>query len=144
MELQKSGTSVSKIETLLDRLNKKGKKVLITIDEAVANENMRIFASQFQIFIRKNYPVFLIMTGLYENIYEIQNDPVLTFLLRAPKIILGPLGINQIKNEYQNIFQIDDEKPGNWLISPWAMLSLFRRLACYTGSITMKNHLTGF
>ncbi|HBM47337.1 ATP-binding protein [Clostridium sp. OF09-36] len=102
--------SVSKIETLLDRLNKKGKKVLITIDEAVANENMRIFASQFQIFIRKNYPVFLIMTGLYENIYEIQNDPVLTFLLRAPKIILGPLGINQIKNEYQNIFQIDDEK----------------------------------
>ena len=50
------------------------------------------------------------MTGLYENIYEIQNDPVLTFLLRAPKIILGPLGINQIKNEYQNIFQIDDEK----------------------------------
>lgn len=31
------------------------------------------------------------MTGLYENIYEIQNDPVLTFLLRAPKIILGPL-----------------------------------------------------
>ena len=101
--------SVSRIETILEKLNKQHRKVLITIDEAIANENMRIFASQFQIFVRKDYPVFLIMTGLYENIYEIQNDPVLTFLLRAPKIVLGPLGINQIKNEYQDIFQIDDE-----------------------------------
>lgn len=101
--------SVSRIETILEKLNKQHRKVLITIDEAIANENMRIFASQFQIFVRKDYPVFLIMTGLYENIYEIQNDPVLTFLLRAPKIVLGPLGINQIKNEYQDIFQIDDK-----------------------------------
>lgn len=100
--------SVSRIEAILEKLQKKEKRVLITIDEAVADDNMRIFASQFQIFIRKNYPVFLIMTGLYENIYDIQNDPVLTFLLRAPKIILGPLGINQIKNEYQNIFQIKE------------------------------------
>ena len=97
--------SVSSIESILEKLEKKNKRVLITIDEAVADENMRIFASQFQIFIRKNYSVFLIMTGLYENIYEIQNDPVLTFLLRAPRIVLGPLGLNQIKNEYQVIFQ---------------------------------------
>ncbi len=101
---------VSKIESILEKLKKQHKKVLITIDEAIANENMRIFASQFQIFIRKEYPLFLIMTGLYENIYEIQNDPILTFLLRAPKIVLAPLGINQIKNEYQDIFQIDEEK----------------------------------
>ncbi len=101
---------VSKIESILEKLKRQHKKVLITIDEAIANENMRIFASQFQIFIRKEYPLFLIMTGLYENIYEIQNDPVLTFLLRAPKIVLAPLGINQIKNEYQDIFQIDEEK----------------------------------
>lgn len=84
--------SVSRIESVLEHLKKKKQKVLITIDEVVADDNMRVFASQFQIFIRKDYPVFLLMTGLYENIYAIQNDPVLTFLLRAPKVRLGPLG----------------------------------------------------
>ena len=52
-------------------LAKKNKKVIITIDEVTANTDMRIFASQFQIFMRKEYPVYLIMTGLYENIYAI-------------------------------------------------------------------------
>lgn len=100
--------SVSRIEAILTRLKKQNKRVLITIDEAVPDEHMRRFASQFQILLRQNYPVFLILTGLYENIYGIQNDPALTFLLRTPKINLGPLGINQIKNEYQSIFSLDD------------------------------------
>lgn len=101
--------SVSGIESILEKLKKKNKKVFITIDEVVADDNMRVFASQFQIFLRKDYPVFLLMTGLYENIYAIQNDPVLTFLLRAPKVQLGPLGLHQIKREYQDIFDIEEE-----------------------------------
>ncbi len=101
--------SVSRIESILERLKKKNKKVLITIDEVVADDNMRVFASQFQIFVRKDYPIFLLMTGLYENIYAIQNDPVLTFLLRAPKVKLGSLGLYQIKTEYQDIFEIEEE-----------------------------------
>ena len=102
--------SVSIIESITEKLKKKNKKILITIDEVVADDNMRTFASQFQIFIRKEYPLFLLMTGLYENIYAIQNDPVLTFLLRAPKITLGALGLNQIKSEYLDIFDIDEKK----------------------------------
>lgn len=100
--------SVSKIEMILEKLKRKNKKVLITIDEVMADDNMRVFASQFQIFVRKDYPIFLLMTGLYENIYAIQNDPVLTFLLRAPKIVLEPLGLNQIKTEYQDTFSIEE------------------------------------
>ena len=91
---------------------KKKKRVLITIDEVVHDDNMRIFASQFQIFVRQDYPIFLIMTGLYENIYEIQNDPSLTFLLRAPKITTGPLSIMQITRQYRDIFEIDEERAG--------------------------------
>ncbi len=97
------------IERAFKDLMKAGKKVLITIDEVVNDKNMRVFASQFQIFVRQDYPIFLIMTGLYENIYEIQNDPGLTFLLRSPKIITGPLSILQIKNQYRNIFETDDD-----------------------------------
>ncbi len=99
--------SVSVLDKLLSSIKKKGKKVLITIDEAMPSENMRHFASQFQIFIRKDYPIYLIMTGLYENIYAIQNDPALTFLLRTPKIKMEPLSISQITKQYKAIFNID-------------------------------------
>ena len=71
---------------------------------------MRIFASQFQIFLRKEYPVYLIMTGLYENIYAIQNDSQLTFLLRTPRIMMEPLSIQQIVNQYKKIFKVDEQK----------------------------------
>ena len=102
--------NVSKIESLLEYAKKKNKRIIITIDEVIPNENMRIFASQFQIFLRKEYPVYLIMTGLYENIYAIQNDSQLTFLLRTPRIMMEPLSIQQIVNQYKKIFKVDEQK----------------------------------
>ena len=101
--------SVSKIESLLEYTKKKNKRVIITIDEVIPNESMKVFASQFQIFVRKEYPVFLIMTGLYQNIFAIQNDSQLTFLLRSPKIMLEPLSIQQIVNHYKKIFNIEEQ-----------------------------------
>ena len=102
--------SISIIDDILSSLKKHHKKVVITIDEVMHDDNMRHFASQFQIFVRKDYPVFLIMTGLYENIYAIQNDPALTFLLRTPKIHLEPLSMHQITKQYAEIFQLDQDK----------------------------------
>ena len=102
--------TISIIEEILSELQKKEKKVLIAIDEVMQGENMRHFASQFQIFLRKDYPVFLLMTGLYENINAIQNDPALTFLLRTPKIALDPLSLLQITKQYQSVFEIDLEQ----------------------------------
>ncbi len=98
------------IERAFKTLMKRKKRVLITIDEVLPDNNIRVFASQFQIFVRQDYPIFLIMTGLYENIYAIQNDPALTFLLRSPKITTGPLSVVQIIRQYREIFDIDDEK----------------------------------
>jgi phage host-nuclease inhibitor protein Gam len=102
--------AVGKIEALLEFAKKKKKKVLITIDEVVNNNSMAVFASQFQIFLRKDYPVYLIMTGLYENIYAIQNNPSLTFLLRSPKIFIEPLSLIQISEHYQRVFTIDKKE----------------------------------
>ena len=96
------------IEKAFRTVIKKKKKVLITIDEVVNDDNMRVFASQFQIFVRQDFPIFLIMTGLYENIYEIQNDPALTFLLRSPKVVTGPLSILQIAHQYRDIFELSE------------------------------------
>lgn len=98
------------VTRMLERIGQKGKKVLITIDEVSSNQTMREFVSLFQIFMRQDLPVFLIMTGLYENVYELQNEKTLTFLYRAPKMELQPLNIGMIAAKYKEIFQLDEEE----------------------------------
>jgi len=105
---EKSTDYVGMIENCFKAIIKKKKKVLITIDEVIHDENMKVFASQYQIFVRQDYPIYLIMTGLFENINAIQNDPSLTFLLRTPKITTGPLSILQITRQYRDIFDMDE------------------------------------
>ncbi len=109
--------NISIIKNILEKLNKRGKKILITIDEVMNDKNMKVFASQFQIFIREGFPIYLIMTGLKENIIEIQNNPALTFLLRSPKIEISPLSIIQITRKYASIFEINEEKAKEMAIS---------------------------
>lgn len=94
---------------ILDKLKKNGKRLLITIDEITNSESMRVFASSFQIFVRQDLPVFLLGTGLYENIEELQNEKNLTFLYRAPKIQLKPLNNGAIISKYKSIFNISTE-----------------------------------
>ena len=98
------------VTRMLERINKKNKRVLVTIDEAVCNDTMKEFVSLFQIYMRQDLPVFLLMTGLYENIYELQNEKTLTFLYRAPKMELRPLNIGMIAEKYKNIFDLSDEE----------------------------------
>lgn len=102
--------SVSRCEKIISVLSKKGKKILITVDEVANNDSMKQLASQFQIWIRKDYPIFLLMTGLYENINAIQNNPQLTFLLRSPKVTLEALSIIQISKQYESSFNISREQ----------------------------------
>lgn len=70
------------IITILEKLKKQDKRLLITIDEVTNNDYMKVFAGSFQIFVRQDLPVFLLATGLYENIDELQNEKNLTFLFR--------------------------------------------------------------
>ena len=100
------------LEEMLSEIKKKKKRVLILIDEIVNNKHIRIFSSTFQLLIREKLPVFLVMTGLYDNIYNLQNEKTLTFLYRAPKIILEPLSLNPIAGSYQKIFNIDSDQAG--------------------------------
>ena len=104
---------VSDIETALSKmlgsLKKHKKRILITIDEVSNTPDMRVFAGAFQIFVRQDMPVFLLMTGLYDNINNLQNEKNLTFLYRAPKIELEPLNIGAISRNYQAAFHIDQQ-----------------------------------
>ena len=97
------------IERMLEYLRKKGKKVLVTIDDVSPSEKMKSFAYTYQQLIREGYPVFLLMSGLYENVSELEKDKSLTFFLRAPKLNLKPLNLTSIAYSYGNIFSMDDK-----------------------------------
>lgn len=98
------------LEQLLTALSKKKKRVLVAIDEAINNIFIKDFAHNFQIYIRNELPIYLIMTGLYENIYEIQNEKTLTFLYRTPRIEMKPLRRFKIVQSYVSYLEIPEEK----------------------------------
>ncbi len=98
------------ITKMLSSLREHNKKILICVDEVIVTEHMKSFASVFQILVRQDLPVFLLMTGLYENINNLQNEKNLTFLYRAPKIDLRPLNLNTIASNYSKTFSLDEER----------------------------------
>lgn len=102
---------ISDVEVALERMlaivKKQKKRVLITVDEVTKNEYIKVFASSFQIMMREELPVFLLMTGLYENINLLQNEKSLTFLYRAPKIPMKPLDKAAVTRSFSKIFLLD-------------------------------------
>lgn len=97
------------IKKMLEYLKKKGKRVLITIDEVDNSTEMKYFIQAYQSLIRQNYPILLLMTGLYDNVSKLQDDKSLTFLYRAPKIQLGSLSLQTIASKYREYLLSDDE-----------------------------------
>ena len=102
--------AVVALDRMLAQLTKRKKKVLVTVDEAVPNAHVREFASQFQIYMRKEHAVFLLMTGLHERIHELQNEDTLTFLYRAPKFKMTPLNARLVAKQYQQVFDIPESE----------------------------------
>jgi hypothetical protein len=98
------------LDRMLEHLTKINKKILVTIDEVSNNKSVRTFTSQFQIYMRKNYSVFLIMTGLYGRIFELQNDKTHTFLYRAPKLELKPLNLGLIAESYKRYLGVTNDE----------------------------------
>lgn len=93
-------------EKIIEKLASESKKILITIDEVNKTNHFKKFVNFYQSLIGKGLPVYLLMTGLKENINIIENDSSMTFLTRAPKIELEPLGLPSIALEYKTIFNI--------------------------------------
>lgn len=110
-EKENKYTSVyTDLNNMLELLQKKNLKLLVTVDEAYNSKTIREFTSFFQHCLREKYPVFLLMTGLYKNIRALQNDRSQTFLKRAPRIVLGPLNIYRIEQKYKEVFELSDEE----------------------------------
>lgn len=89
------------IPHLLDVLVKKGKRILILIDEVNQTKQFKIFVNLYQYLIGSNYPLFLLMSGLFENVDALISDKASSFLSRSPKIVLGPLNLISVSKTYQ-------------------------------------------
>ncbi len=94
-------------EKIIEQLSNNNKKILITIDEVNRTTDFIEFANFYQSMLGKGYKIYLLMTGLKENVEAIINDRAATFLSRAPKIELEPLSLPNIALEYKEIFDID-------------------------------------
>lgn len=91
---------------MLRSIQKHGRRVLITIDEATNSREIRAFASSYQIFLREGLPVFLLMTGLYNHIDRLRNADGMTFLERAPRTVLSPLSFTAMVERYEKTLGI--------------------------------------
>ena len=85
---------------MLSAIRDKKKRLLVTVDEATNSKEMRIFASAYQLFLREELPVFLLMTGLYKDIDHLRNAAGMTFLERAPRTVLSALNREAVARNY--------------------------------------------
>ncbi len=120
---------------MLQSVKAQRKKVLVTIDEAVCNKTMKEFASVFQIYMRQELPVFLTLSGLYEKIYELQNEETLTFLYRAPKVELQPLNIGMAAIQDNHVSAIRES-----LNMSSSLFSVYRKRLIKKGILTTSNY----
>lgn len=111
------------LESVLKKLKAQGIHLLVTIDEAASTEEIKNFAALYQVMIREEYWISLIMIGLPEQISELQNDKVLTFLLRSKKIKLDPLKAMDIKYRYKRVFTQANRKLSDDLATKMTLLT---------------------
>ena len=95
-----------KVENMVQNVQNKNQKILIGIDEISRSNEMIQFASEYGKWLRANYPVYLVCTGLYENIQELSNVKNLTFFRRATTIKTEPLSIIRMSEMYKNKLNI--------------------------------------
>ena len=58
----------SALRKIVKEISKRGKRLLVTVDEVKNTPEMRNFVQEFQLLIRQDMPIYLIVAGLYNDI----------------------------------------------------------------------------
>lgn len=99
----------TEIEEGIKNIQKKHLKLFIGIDEVHKSKEMTEFASEFGKWLILQYPVYLVCTGLYENINQLSNVKNLTFLRRATTIETESLNRIRMIEMYKNKLSISHD-----------------------------------
>ena len=95
------------IGEMLVNAAKEGKKIFIGVDDVSKSPEMIVFASEFGKWLIERYPVYMVCTGLYENIELLSNVKNLTFFRRATTVMTKPLSYLKMSEMYRNRLGID-------------------------------------
>ena len=95
------------ITQMLKLVQKKKNKILLAVDEVSKTREMIAFTLEYGEWLRQGFPVYLVCTGLYENILEVSNVKNLTFFRRATTIQTEPLNSVRISEMYRRLLKID-------------------------------------
>ena len=95
---------------MIVQAQEKGKRILVGIDEVSKTTEMIKFASEYGRWLRANYPVYLVCTGLYENIQEVSNVKNLTFFRRATTVKTEPLNWIRMSEMYKKQLRVEQEE----------------------------------
>lgn len=93
-------------EQMLDAIKDQNKKVLICIDEVTNSKDMKMFLKDMQDSIKNDFPIFLLLVGLPENIETVQNR----ISCKTSKVFLTNLDITLITNCYKKTLRISEEE----------------------------------
>lgn len=97
------------IRKMLDKAKSRHKKILICIDEVSKTPDMVVFALEFGGWLISGYPVYIVCTGLYENVQELGNTKNLTFFRRGTTIETKPLNQIRMSEMYRSRLDVDLE-----------------------------------
>ena len=98
------------LDEMLKHATTLGKKIMIGIDEVSKTPEMIVFASEFGKWMRAGYSVYMVCTGLYENIEQVCNVPNLTFFRRATTVKTEPLNMIRMSEMYKRTLNTDSAK----------------------------------
>ena len=94
---------------MLRCIRKHRKRVLITVDEVTNSRDIRAFAGAYQLFLREQLPVFLLMSGLPHQIDRLRNADGMTFLERASRTVLNPLNFTPMVIRFTETLRVSQE-----------------------------------
>lgn len=98
------------LENLLKKVKSSNKKILVGIDEISKTPEAVAFVSEFGKWLKADYPIYLVCTGLYENIEQLYNVPNLTFFRRATTVQTSQLNLIKMTDMYRKRLGIDTTK----------------------------------
>lgn len=105
-DVQETKSDAYKLTHLCRRLTEKDRGVLVLVDELQANSpEVRSLIATYQELVGEGQNIALVMAGLPGAVSATLNDRVLTFLNRARKVTLEPLGFSEVDAFFLRAFR---------------------------------------
>lgn len=93
-------------EQLLVRAKENDRQVLITIDDIVYTDHVLAFFHFLNRIGTEDYPLCILMTALWQNVSDPENDRIPAFVMRSEKVMLKMLDTDLMTEFYQQIFSV--------------------------------------